>query len=91
MPESPKILKVAFTKGDASTLPGGIILRQMPDGMYCAHTFSRKPGTLDPIGYFWGSYHETEANAAAAFSEKHHRSGPSVVTKAWILNYEAKS
>lgn len=65
-----KTLDIMWTKGDASTQPGGIILRQKPDGEFVTHAFNRLPHTRDPKEFFWGHYIADEAEARADFAER---------------------
>lgn len=76
--------KIAFTRGDHATLPGGVILREIRPGEFAAHHFSRDKGQLRPNAFFWGTYGSYEF-AARAFNEKLRRVNAFQVTKAQIL------
>lgn len=65
-----KTLDIMFTRGDAATQPGGIILRQKPDGEYVTHCFNRLAHTRDPKEFFWGHYFLDEAAARADFAKR---------------------
>ena len=62
-------LEIAFTRGDHSTLPGGVILRYL-NGQYVAHHFSRQPGSSKPDAFFWGNYCDTLQKARQAYRSK---------------------
>ncbi len=53
-------LKTRLTRGDHSTKPGGVILRQRRDGGYVTHQFTRQPGSREPEAFFWGHYFEAD-------------------------------
>lgn len=84
-----QVLKIAFTKGDEATQPGGVILRKIRDE-FVAHHFNRKPGSLEPLEFFWGHYHSTEQGGNGAFAAKLAAVQPFVITKAQILNEETR-
>jgi hypothetical protein len=73
-----RTLATRLTRADAMTAPGGIILRKrdtaFPDEpAYIVHSFIRGHGDRKPCLFFWGSYHETIAEAWEAFDEKEKR------------------
>lgn len=84
---SGEVLKIAFTRGDHATQPGGVILRKLR-GEYVAHHFNRDKGSFLPREFFWGGYYSTEADGNAAFAAKLGGVMPMVCTKADILNEE---
>lgn len=68
-------LRIAFTRGDAATQPGGVILRKKPDGELVTHRFNRLPHTRTPREFFWGHYYSPgnpgyEARAEQDFEER---------------------
>lgn len=79
-----KVLKIAWTRGDHSTLPGGVILREL-NGEYVAHHFTRELGSLVPNSFFWGHYHSSMAAGSAAFAAKLEGVKGEVITKAKVL------
>lgn len=69
-----KTERILFTRGDASTVPGGIILRARDEApRYLVHHFNREPGSSEPVSFFWGSYHDSYAEAVEAFCDKRDR------------------
>lgn len=62
-------IEIAYTRGDHSTVPGGVILRYL-DGNYVAHHFSREPGSTQPIAFFWGHYCSTMQKGRQAYRSK---------------------
>jgi hypothetical protein len=63
-------LAVRYTQGGEGTQPGGIIIRRKVGGEFIVHHFSRKAGSLEPRGFFWGHYGYDEADAWESFAEK---------------------
>jgi hypothetical protein len=73
-----KVLKIAYTRGDESTQPGGFILRERLDKdgnttEYIAHSFVRDPGSKEPREFFWGHYNSEYTKAHSAYLEKENR------------------
>lgn len=85
-----KVIKIAFTRGDHATLPGGIILRELREGEFAAHHFSRGKGKLTPDAFFWGTY-GSQSFCNEAFKRKLEGVKDFEVTKRWVLYDEVKS
>lgn len=79
-----KILKITYTRGDAATQPGGVILRQYENGEYVAHNFNRSHRSTKPTEYFWGRYCNTEAKGIAVYESKVAAVRHSITTEADI-------
>jgi hypothetical protein len=80
-----QVLKIAYTRGDRATKPGGIILRKIGEE-FVAHHFSRNPGSLEPVEFFWGRYCNNSADGSAAFYAKLDRVMAETITKIQILH-----
>jgi hypothetical protein len=68
-----EVLKVRLTRGDATTIPGGVILYVKDHGdikEYIAHDFTRDYGSRRPKEFFWGSYCSTLEHGEESFKEK---------------------
>lgn len=81
-----EVLKVAFTKGDHATQPGGIVLRRMGPTEWVAHHFIRDKGSIVPKDFFWGRYCSNAVEGDAAFMAKWERVQHMLCTKAQIIN-----
>jgi hypothetical protein len=66
-----RIVDVRYTRGDNTTTPGGIMIKQETNGDYVVTHFERDLGQLEPTSFFWGAYPgKNLVRAREIFAEK---------------------